>query len=170
MRHLLIGLIAGSVLFTTGMAPTREACGDEPAYVPKPTLPYYMRRDPSPRTRVLDTLYNGRSRRSPVEQQLLRQNYDVAGKLPILPAKRDVRVRDAADNVLPSVKPIRNYSTPLLGTQRTTRDPLVRNRLSATERTEQQLYRGPSRPGMIAPRAQQERTAPSGRELGRRNN
>lgn len=114
----------------------------------------------------------GRERLSinPVERALTEQGYDVAGKLPILPQKRDARITDAAGNVLPSRDPVRNMNVPIIGNQRTTRDILSRNRLSATERTQQQLYRGPSRPGMIAPRAQQERLTPSARDLGRRPN
>ncbi len=107
---------------------------------------------------------------NPVERALIDQGYDVTGKLPILPQKRDASITDAAGNVLPSRNPLRNIDTPIIGNQRTTRNMLQRNRLSATERTQQQLYRGPSHPGMIAPRAQQERLTPSARDLGRKPN
>ncbi|PQO33086.1 hypothetical protein [Blastopirellula marina] len=124
-----------------------------------------------PARTVYDPL-RGRDRMSinPVEQALQQQGYDVAGKLPILPQKRDAKITDAAGNVLPSRDPLYNTDTPIIGNQRTTRNMLQRNRLSATERTEQQLYRGPSHPGMIAPRAQQQRSTPSARDLGRKPN
>lgn len=168
MRHLLIGLIALVIFLLLVLYASAKIWSAEPQARAAPDVPYYLQPRLTPRRRmVFDTLYSGRTRVNPVQQQLIREGYDVAGKLPILPEKRDVRIRDAAGNVLPSTDPLRNLSGPVLGTERTTRDPLMRNRLSPSERTQQQLYRGPSRPGMIAPRAQQERTAPSARELGR---
>lgn len=168
MRHLLIGLIAAAIFLIVVFYASAKIWSEEPQANTAPQVPYYLQPSLMPRRRmVFDTLYNGRTRVNPVQKQLIRQGYDITGKLPILPEKRDARIRDAAGNVLPSTDPLRNLSGPLLGTQPTTRDPLMRNRLSASERTEQQLYRGPSRPGMIAPRAQQERTVPSARELGR---
>lgn len=174
MRHLLIGLIALVIFLMLVLYASAKMWGAEPqaGTLPEvktaPAVPYYLQPRLAPRSRmVFDTLYSGRTRVNPVQKQLIREGYGVAGKLPILPEKRDAKIQDAAGNVLPSVVPLRNQSGPLLGTERTTRDPLMRNRPTATERTEQQLYRGPSAPGMIAPRAQQERTAPSARELGR---
>lgn len=121
-----------------------------------------------PARKVYDPL-RGTNRMSlnPVERAMIDQGYDVAGKLPILPQKRDASITDAAGNVLPSSNPLRNIDVPILGNQKTTRNLLERNRLSPTERTEQQLYRGPSRPGMIAPRAQQERRIPTPLDRGR---
>ncbi|RCS40769.1 hypothetical protein DTL42_25750 [Bremerella cremea] len=121
-----------------------------------------------PARQVYDPL-RGTNRMSlnPVERAMINQGYDVAGKLPILPQKRDASITDAAGNVLPSSNPLRNIDVPILGNQKTTRNLLERNRLSPTERTEQQLYRGPSRPGMIAPRAQQERYVPPPLDRGR---
>jgi len=168
MRHLLIGLIAAAIFLIVAFYASAKIWGEEPQARTSPPVPYYLQPRLTPRSRmVFDTLYSGRTRVNPVQKQLLREGYDVTGKLPILPEKRDVRLRDAAGNVMPSTDPLRNLSGPLLGTQRTTRDPLMRNRMSASERTVQQLFRGPSRPGMIAPRAQQERSTPSARDLGR---
>ncbi len=168
MRHLLIGLIAAAIFLMLVFYASAKMFGQQPQVQAAPEVPYYLKPRLLPRRRmVFDTLYSGRTRINPVQKQLIREGYDVTGKLPILPEKRDARIRDAAGNVLPSTDPLRNLSGPRLGTERTTRDPLMRNRLSPSERTQQQLYRGPSRPGMIAPRAQQERTAPSARELGR---
>ncbi|MBA2117411.1 hypothetical protein [Bremerella alba] len=174
MRHLLIGLIAAAIFLIVAFYASAKIWGEEPQARPTteatPALgvPYYLRPRLLPRRNmVFDTLYSGRTRVNPVQKRLEREGYDVTGKLPILPEKRDARIRDAAGNVLPSTDPLRNLSSPLLGTQRTTRDPLMRKRLSPSERTQQQLYRGPSRPGMIAPRAQQERSTPSARDLGR---
>jgi len=136
-------------------------------------IPYYLQRPAleSPRSRaVFDTLYNGRSRRNRVEQQLIDQGHDVAGKRPILPIKPDTQLRDPAGNVLPSRDPARNFSGPQL--ERPILDfssPYHRSRLSPSQRVQQQWYRGPSRPGMIAPRAQQARDVPNARELGRRS-
>lgn len=168
MRHLLIGLIALVIFLMLVLYASAKMWGAEPQARAAPDPPYTVQPALAPRSRlVFDTLYNGRTRVNPVQKQLIREGYGVAGKLPILPEKRDAKIQDAAGNVLPSADPLRNQSGPRLGSERTTREPLVRNRLSATERTEQQLYRGPSAPGMIAPRAQQARTAPSARELGR---
>lgn len=111
-------------------------------------------------------IFRDRTGRNLVEQQLLDQGYGVTGKLPILPQKPDPSVTDAAGNVLPSIDPRRNLSSPTLGNARTTRNPVIRNRLSPTQRIQEPLYRGPSRPGMIAPRAQQERLTPNARRLG----
>lgn len=168
MRHLLIGLIAAAIFLFVAFYASAKIWGEPSQARTSPSVPYYLQPRLTPRSRmVFDTLYSGHTRVNPVQRQLLREGYDVTGKLPILPEKRDVRIRDAAGNVLPSTDPLRNLSSPLLGTQRTTRDPLMRNRMSASERTQQQLFRGPSRPGMIAPRAQQERSTPSARDLGR---
>jgi len=174
MRHLLIGLIAAAIFLIVTFYASAKIWGQDPPSrqasqaTATPEVPFYLQPRLTPRRRmVFDTLYSGRTRVNPVQKRLLREGYGVAGKLPILPDKRDARIRDAAGNVLPSTDPLRNLNRPLLGNEQTTRAPLMRNRLSPTERTQQQLYRGPSRPGMIAPRAQQERTAPSARELGR---
>lgn len=168
MRHLLIGLIALVIFLMLVLYASAKIWGAEPQAHAARDAPITQPAKLSPRRAlVFDTLYSGRTRVNPVQKQLIREGYGVAGKLPILPEKRDARIQDAAGNVLPSAIPLRNLSGPLLGTERTTRDPLMRNRLSASERTQQQLYRGPSAPGMIAPRAQQARTAPSARDLGR---
>ncbi len=168
MRHLLIGLIAVAIFLAVTFYASAKLRSEEPGVRKTPAVPYYLQPQLLPRRRsVFDTLYSGRTRVNPVEKQLIREGYDVTGKLPILPEKRDPRLRDAAGNVLPSSDPLRNLTGPRLGTQRTTRDPLMRNRLSPSQRTEQQLFRGPSRPGMIAPRAQQQRSTPSARDLGR---
>lgn len=186
MRNLLFGLLATFLVLPLAAPASGQDRLGQTRPVPTgplqpaadPTIPSYLRRnEPAPQVRrsprsrmVLDRLYNGRTRRNPVEAELLRQGYDVAGKLPILPAKPDTRIRDAAGNILPSRDPSRYYFGPALGNRRTMRYPLMRNRLSPSEIGQQQLYRGPSRPGMIAPRAQQERTTPSARDLNRRVN
>lgn len=168
MRHLLIGLIALVIFLMLVLYASAKTWGAEPNVPAARDAPSVVPTKLSPRSRfVFDTLYSGRTRINPVQKQLIREGYGVAGKLPILPEKRDARIQDAAGNVLPSTIPRRNLSGPLLGTERIMRDPLMRNRLSAGERTQQQLFRGPSAPGMIAPRAQQARTAPSARDLGR---
>ncbi|QDU78166.1 hypothetical protein Pan97_52490 [Bremerella volcania] len=168
MRHLLIGLIALVIFLMLVLYASAKIWGEEPPTRAAPPVESALQLRLAPRSvLVFDTLYSGRTRVNPVQRQLLREGYGVAGKLPILPEKRDANLKDAAGNVLPSANPLRNLSGPLLGTERTTRDPLMRNRLSASERTEQQLYRGPSHPGMIAPRAQQQRSTPSARDLGR---
>lgn len=176
MRPLLFQLLATFFVLPVAASasgqddPGQTLAGQTAADAP---IPYYLRRnEPAPqvqrpprRRMVLDRLYNGRTRRNPVEAELLRQGYDVAGKLPILPAKPDRNRTDAAGNVLPSRDPVRNLTSPQLRLPQTYG---LRNRLTPRDITRQQLYRGPSRPGMIAPRAQQARQAPSARELNRR--
>ncbi|WDI44592.1 hypothetical protein [Bremerella sp. P1] len=167
MRHLLIGLIALIIFLMLVLYASAKIWGTEPQARTAPEASYTVQARLPPRSAlVFDTLYSGRTRVNPVQKQLIGEGYGVTGKLPILPEKRDARIKDAAGNVLPAANPLRNLNSPLLGTERTTRDPLMRNRLSASERTQQQLFRGPSRPGMIAPRAQQARSTPSARDLG----
>lgn len=119
-----------------------------------------LRRLSSREQYLYGSLYSGVTRRAPVDQYLLDQGLDSAGKLPILPYRR------RADAVFPNGFPLpaqtlRGYTQPKIGLERYYRSTRPLPRLTATERAEAPLYRGPSRPGMIAPRAEANRSIPS---------
>lgn len=109
------------------------------------------------------SLYNGVTRSPAIDQYLLDQGgLDSAGKLPTLPYRRQADATFPNGFPLPAQSP-RGYELPKLGLERYYRSTRPLPRLTATERAESTLFRGPSRPGMIAPQAEANRSTPSWR-------
>ncbi|EAQ80875.1 hypothetical protein [Blastopirellula marina] len=125
-----------------------------------------LRRFSSRERYLYGSLYSGVTRRPAIDQYLLDQGLDSAGKLPILPYRR------SADATFPNGFPLpaqtrRGYAQPKIGLERYYRSTRPLPRLTATERAEAPLYRGPSRPGMIAPKAEANRSTPSWQRDGK---
>ncbi|MCC9606600.1 hypothetical protein LOC68_17050 [Blastopirellula sp. JC732] len=133
--------------------------------LPKDTAPSStsLRRLSTREQYLYGSLYSGVTRRPAIDQYLLDQGgLDSAGKLPTLPYRRRADATFPNGFPLPAQSP-RGYEQPKLGLERYYRSTRPLPRLTATERAEATLYRGPSRPGLIAPRAEANRTVPSWR-------
>ncbi|PQO43979.1 hypothetical protein [Blastopirellula marina] len=131
--------------------------------LPKETAPSAsVLRRLSARDRYLyGSLYNGVTRRPAIDQYLLDQGgLDSAGKLPTLPYRRQADATFPNGFPLPA-QSLRGYELPKIGLERYYRSTRPLPRMTATERAESTLFRGPSRPGMIAPRAEANRAVPS---------
>ncbi|UUO06841.1 hypothetical protein M4951_00670 [Blastopirellula sp. J2-11] len=136
--------------------------------LPRDTAPSTpaLRRLSSRERYLYGSLYSGVTRRPAIDQYLLDQGLDSAGKLPILPYRRSADATFPNGFPLPS-QTLRGYTQPKLGLERYYRSTRPLPRLTATERAESRLYRGPSRPGMIAPKAEANRSIPSWRRDGK---
>ncbi|TWT38587.1 hypothetical protein [Blastopirellula retiformator] len=133
--------------------------------LPKETAPSSsaLRRLSTREQYLYGSLYSGARRRYPIDQYLLDQGgLDSAGKLPTLPYRRSAEATFPNGFPLPAQTP-RGYSQPKLGLELYYRSTRPLRRMTATERAETPLFRGPSRPGMIAPRAEANRSVPSWR-------
>ncbi|MFI4875720.1 MAG: hypothetical protein ACIALR_10300 [Blastopirellula sp. JB062] len=154
MKHLIAWI--GSL--SLAMAATAQE-------LPKATQPSEsaLRRTSPRRAYLYGSLYSGVSRRPAIDQYLLDQGLDSAGKLPIVPYRR------WDDAIAPNRMPLptdkyRGVSQPKTGLERYYRSSRPLPRLTPTQRAEAPLYRGPSRPGMIAPKAEANRSTPNWRQ------
>ena len=104
MRHLLIGLIALVIFLMLVLYASAKMWGAEPQAHAARDAPITQPAKLSPRRAlVFDTLYSGRTRVNPVQKQLIREGYGVAGKLPILGADGRLEGVITADDIVLSL-------------------------------------------------------------------